>query len=108
MLTRLKLLRLQREMMETREKDMSEVREKKMVDSREKKIMSMRETRKTEYNASKRKVNEATFRGRKARHQEGYFGKNSFILIELHQNNLQRESRRIKNSICQWKQHALN
>ena len=108
MLTRLKLLRLQREMMETREKKMLEMREKKMVESREKKIMSTRETKKTEYNASKIKGNRATFRERKARHQGGYFGKNSLILIELHQNNLQRESQRIKNSICQWKQHAPN
>ena len=80
MLTRLKLLRLQREMMETREKKMLEMREKKMVELREKKTMSTRETKKTEYNASKIKGNGATFRERKARHQEGYFGKNSPIL----------------------------
>ena len=113
MLTRLKLLRLQREMMETREKKMMETREKKMmemrekkrmVDSREKKMMSMREKKKKEtkfISASRIKGNEATSKGRTARHQEGYFGNSSLILIELNQNNLQRESQRIKKSICQ-------
>ena len=105
MLTRLKLLRLQREMMETREKKMMEMREKKrMVDSREKKMMSMMEKKKKKtklISASRIKGNEATSKGRTARHQEGYFGKNSLILIELNLNNLQRESRRIKKSICQ-------
>ena len=99
MLTRLKLLRLQREMMETREKKMLEMREKKrMVDSREKKMMSMREKKKKEtklISASRIKGNEATIKGGKARHQKGYFGKNSLILIKLNQNNLQRESQRI-------------
>ena len=115
MLTRLKLLRLQREMMETREKKMLKMREKKMMDVREKKFVDSREkkmnlmggkTRK--YNASKVKEKDATFKGRKARHQEGHFGKNYLILIELYQNDLQRESQHIKNSICQWKQHALS
>ena len=99
MLTRLKLLRLQREMMETREKKMLETREKKrMVDSREKKMMSMMEKKKKKtklISASRIKGNEATSKGRTARHQEGYFGNSSLILIELNQNNLQRESRRI-------------
>ena len=105
MLTRLKLLRLQREMMETREKKMLETREKKrMVDSREKKMMSMMEKKKKKtklISASRIKGNEATSKGRTARHQEGYFGNSSLILIKLNQNNLQRESQRIKKSICQ-------
>ena len=87
MLTRLKLLRLQREMMETREKKMLETREKKIVDSREKKIISMREKEKKKetkfISVSRIKGNEAASKGRKARRQEGYFGNNSLILIEL-------------------------
>ena len=99
MLTRLKLLRLQREMMETREKKMLETREKKMlemkekkkiVDSREKKMILKREKKKEEtmlIRASMIKGNEATSKGRKARYQERYFGNQSFISIELNQNN---------------------
>ena len=63
MLTRLKLLRLQREMMETRENKMLEIREKKkkkMVDSREKKMMVMRE--KKFISASKFKTSKATIK----------------------------------------------
>ena len=62
MLTRLKLLRLQREMMETREKKMLEMREKKGT---------------MFISANMLKGNEATLKGRKARHQEGYSGNNS-------------------------------
>ena len=64
MLTRLKLLRLQREMMETRENKMLEIREKKkkkkMVDSREKKMVVMRE--KKFISASKVKTSKATIK----------------------------------------------
>ena len=66
-------------------------------------MMLMREKKKeTKFiSASRNKGTEATSEGRKARHQEGYFGNSSLILIELNQNNLQRESQRIKKSICQ-------
>ena len=110
MLTRLKLLRLQREMMETREKKMLEMREKKMVDSWENKRLSMREKKESKFASTImiRGNNEAALKGQKARQQEGYSGSNTLILMELHQHNLQRGNRCINHSTCQLKQHAAS